>query len=298
MRRTIDTVPKDGTELILHDEMTGRCELVRWSPDQNIWISPDGKSCDINASCWYPLRANHPPSMQAGDNTAEQGDDLLAATSEAARTVPSPPVQPATEHLSQECTPSNLSNRTDVSTEPGEQGRSTASGGRRKLALGIAMMVASLAGFYFRPQVVAWASRAAEQKTVMPASSPEPVTQANALAVPHIAHDSGPTEHRVDAPAPRPSDSREDFEKQTAQWRQELAESQRREELQKANAAELQRSLEEAQEKISRLENQLSLAQQIEKPAVSRKQTRRAERRSRNRGPRTFFGAFGSTRPP
>jgi chromosome segregation ATPase len=90
------------------------------------------------------------------------------------------------------------------------------------------------------------------------------------------------------------SDLRENLDKQIAQLRQAIAESHQREELQKESAAELRRSLEEAQARISSLENQINLAQQNEKPAVSRKQARRGERQGRNRARRDFFGGFGT----
>jgi hypothetical protein len=300
MRRPIHTVPKDGTGLILHDELTGRCELVRWSPDQNVWVSPDGQSCDINASCWYPLRANRPHSTQGVDSMAEQRDELAARTTDLPRAVPSPPVQPAEEQYSEESTLCMPTSRTEVSAAPVRADDRTADPGvrRRKLVLGIAMIVASCAGAYFRPEVVAWTSRPAEQKAVMLVSSSEPPTPTHASDLSHAANNSQPNEHRLEAPAPTLLDSHEDFDKQSAQWRQELAESHRREELQKESAAELRRSLEEAQVKISRLESQLSFAKQTEKTTVSRKQTRRAERQNRNRAPRTFFGEFGSARSP
>jgi hypothetical protein len=299
MRRPIHTVPKDGTGLILHDELTGRCELVRWSPDQSVWVGPDGQSCDINASCWYPLRANPHHSIQGVDNTAEQRDEFSARPPDLPRAVPSPPVQPAAEQFSEESTLCMPTNRSEVSAAPAHAKDRTADpGGRRKPLLGIAMILASCAGVYFRPEVVAWTSRPAEQKTVMLVSSSEPLTPTHASDLPHAANNSEPNEHRVDAPAPTLLDSHEDFGKQSAQWRQELAEAHRREELQKESAAELRRSLEEAQVKISRLESQLSFAKQTEKTTVSRKQIRRAERQSRNRAPRTFFGEFGSARSP
>lgn len=301
MRQPIETVPKDGTGLILQDELTGRCEIVRWSPFQNGWISPDGRSCEIAATCWYPFKADHP--MHAAENTKKVDStvgNFDSVNGDLPITVPSPPVQPLAEHSGHESslpsfTSTEVSTGTSTEVATGafcEKNRQAGSDRRRKLGVGVAMIVASIVGIYFRPEFAAWAGRPVPPNSVNAIGSAETVASHPPILA-QVGDLAAPIEH-LNHPAPAMSDLRENLDKEIAQWRQEIAESHHREELQKESVAELRRSLEDAQARISRLENQLNLAQQNEKLGVSRKQARRVERQGRNRAPREFFGRFAT----
>src|SRR6187549_1717155 len=85
MRREIETVPKDGTLVILEDEARGAYELARWSTEQNAWVGEDDKAIPIIATYWLPLRQ---------DECLLPEDDKHVAQTEAEACVPpDPPIR-------------------------------------------------------------------------------------------------------------------------------------------------------------------------------------------------------------
>jgi hypothetical protein len=56
MRCEIDTVPKDGTSVILEDDARGTYELACWSSEQSVWVGENGKPIPITPTHWLPLQ--------------------------------------------------------------------------------------------------------------------------------------------------------------------------------------------------------------------------------------------------
>ena len=65
MRRAIDTAPKDGTFVILEDDISGRFESAQWSPEGRGWVRKNGEPSEITPTHWQTMRL------------PEEGDDFL-----------------------------------------------------------------------------------------------------------------------------------------------------------------------------------------------------------------------------
>lgn len=74
MRRTIETVPRDGKVVILEDDVFGTCDVAHWSPESGQWIGENGEPIKITSSHWYPMQ---------GDNDPQQGHDVSSNPSRA-----------------------------------------------------------------------------------------------------------------------------------------------------------------------------------------------------------------------
>lgn len=316
MRCQIESVPKDGTAVILEDEAAGRYELVRWSSEQGTWVSQDGKACQINASHWHSIRANHYPGQQdcASSNpfrvsvSLRNSMDLAGATNPPLTTLHS--IVPLADASS--ATADELKSRPKSDSTigvPAVSSQAARTWHVRQFCLGAALIGASLAGFYFRADVIALAAHRAEPPALLLGSfgpqtslddaatlpNAEPSTLADVAAVAVSAGSlarAAENGQRYDAAVDQVTNLRQELDRNAEQSRQALAEARRREEDQKAIAAQLQLSLQEARDKILSLENELTLSRQNKKEAVlSGRHGRRVVRRSqRPWRPQGFFG--------
>ncbi len=67
MRRAIDTAPKDGTLVILEDDVSGSFELARWSAEARAWVKENGELSKITPMYWLRMLRSDLP----------QGDELI-----------------------------------------------------------------------------------------------------------------------------------------------------------------------------------------------------------------------------
>ena len=94
MRRPIETVPKDGTTLILEDDTKGTYELARWSAQEGAWVAKDGTPYNGTPTYWHAMqRAEHP------DGECKPTDPLQTANSSNLGAEPQPaPAWPTQPH--------------------------------------------------------------------------------------------------------------------------------------------------------------------------------------------------------
>ena len=65
MRRTIDTAPRDGTFVILEDDVSGSFEFAQWSAEARGWLRENGKPSEFTPTHWQTM---HLP---------EEGDEFI-----------------------------------------------------------------------------------------------------------------------------------------------------------------------------------------------------------------------------
>jgi hypothetical protein len=64
MRRAIDTAPKDGSFVILEDDVSGSFEFAQWSAEAHGWVRENGKPSEITPTHWQTM------------NLPEDGDEF------------------------------------------------------------------------------------------------------------------------------------------------------------------------------------------------------------------------------
>ncbi|SEE50720.1 hypothetical protein [Bradyrhizobium erythrophlei] len=267
MRRVIDTAPKDGTLVILEDDVSGSFESAQWSADGRGWIKKNGEPSEITATHWLTM---HLP---------EEGDEFILQD----ESIPpketgliAPPTPPGPRSF---CFPSGLAERArvteltrlvtdadsvngvlaDVRAAQSRQHRGPTA--RRAISSIAAVMVgASLIGWYFDAELVAHVTRyigeqdnvrtgtagveAVKQETQVPSQdSPK----ADSLARDPALHQQA---DRAISQAPR----------DTAQGKQGA----------EALQPDAQQSLEKERRRAEALANELARAQQIIEMQVAR----------------------------
>ncbi|MHC2335514.1 hypothetical protein [Bradyrhizobium sp. USDA 4454] len=176
MRRIIDTAPKDGTFVILEDDVSGRFESAQWSAEGSGWVRKNGAPSEITPTHWQTM---HLP---------EEGDEFILRD----EFIPpkqsgsiAPPASPGPRSF---CFPSGLAERARVTeltrlvtnADPvtgvlvearaeqskHERGRTA----RRAISsIAAAMVGASLIGWYFHAELSAHVARSIdEQHNVRP----------------------------------------------------------------------------------------------------------------------------------
>ena len=74
MRRTIETVPRDGSVVVVEDDASVTYDLAHWSPEAGQWVGEDGEPSKITPTHWHPL---------PGENYLQQGHDISSSPSQA-----------------------------------------------------------------------------------------------------------------------------------------------------------------------------------------------------------------------
>ena len=320
-RRPIDTVPKDGTTVILDDDITGIHQLAHWSSETSSWVTPDGETCVMNPTHWLALQRDAELVEKTPDRT-EPGE--VAGNSWKTSICPdhehlgppaerAPPIAPELPTCS-------------VMPEEARKTRRLSTPRRIKLVCGLALIVVSLTGMYFRSDM-------AERLTGRARSHDGPQTESSLqTATENLALQSVPsapetTSLRANSgsatePAAPPKDNvpkaREgrpgtdetrapaDVDQELARLRQELASKdmlyksasgaakQREIELKRAvnSATELQQALQQAQSRIETLQRELMVSVQRgqQKTLPSRRVRTPPQRQQKPRGQEGFFG--------
>jgi hypothetical protein len=291
MRQPIETGPRDGQSVILEDDANGIYELAQWSAQEGGWVGENGKPCNIKASYWHAMRRAEDPegerkssrplrtgAMFPNLNGAEprqspESADVLGPAPMKALTFDQP-VSPRKAH-------------------PGQTRR------RFGIGCGAAMVAASLIGMYFRGEVAAYVAPHGDQQTEFGVASvaqdpPLPIEHSRktvSAAVPilrqaeadeALASPAQVTVGRALPQAPENSHRSEVLENRPS----------------KAEAAELQQSLQQAQDKIASLENELALVRQQNDHAQSPRRARRLHQRRPKAPNGGFFGIFNSAPNP
>ncbi|MFK4401934.1 coiled-coil domain-containing protein [Bradyrhizobium elkanii] len=256
MRRVIDTAPKDGTFVILEDDVSGRFESAQWSAEGRGWVRKNGEPSEITPTHWQTM---HLP--KEGDEFILQ-DEFIPPKETGSI---APPASPRPRSF---CFPSGLAERARVTeltrlvtnADPvtgvlvearaaqsiQERGRSA----RRAISSIAAVMVgASFIGWYFNAELVAHVTRyIGQQDNISPGTAGvEAVKQETQVPSQDSQNaDSSARDqqaHRAISPAPR----------DTAQGKQGA----------EAMQPEAQQSLEKEQRRAEALANELARAQQI-----------------------------------
>ncbi|MGY4320567.1 hypothetical protein [Bradyrhizobium sp. JR3.5] len=168
MRRVIDTAPKDGTFVILEDDVSGSFESAQWSAEGRGWIRENGEPSEITATHWLTMQL-----PEEGDEFFLQ-DEFIPPKETGSI---APPASPGPRSF---CFPSGLAERARVAeltrlvanADPVAGVRVEAQAARSKQERGPAarhwftlssiaavMVGASLVGWYFHPELVAYLTR-------------------------------------------------------------------------------------------------------------------------------------------
>ncbi|WP_342710726.1 hypothetical protein AAFG13_00020 [Bradyrhizobium sp. B124] len=265
MRRLIDTAPKDGTFVILEDDVSGSFESAQWSADGRGWIKKNGEPSEITATHWLTM---HLP--EEGDEFILQDESLPPRETGSI----APPASPRSF-----CFPSGLAERArvteltrlvtnadsvtgvlaDVRAAQSRQQRGPTA--RRSIASIAALMVGtSLIGWYFHAELGSYVTRyIGEQDNVSPGTvGVEAVKQETQVPVEDLqkagssARDSAPHQQADRAIPPAPRD--------TAQGKQGA----------EAMQPEAQQSLEKERRRAEAPANELASAKQIIEMQVAR----------------------------
>ncbi|MGF6313297.1 chemotaxis protein histidine kinase CheA [Bradyrhizobium sp. i1.8.4] len=178
MRRVIDTAPKDGTFVILEDDVRGSFESAQWSAEGRGWIKENGEPSEITATHWLTM---HLP--EEGDEFILQ-DEFIPPKETGSI---APPASPGPRSF---CFPSGLAERARVTeltrlvtnadpvtgvlveTRAAQTKQERGPAARRRFAassIAAVMVGASLVGWYFHPEFVAHVTRyIGEQDNVRP----------------------------------------------------------------------------------------------------------------------------------
>ncbi len=154
MRRSIDTVPKDGNAVILEDDASGTFELAHWCPEDAAWVDEDGKASRISPTHWHSVRRDpfflkEIASIEPSSPHADLSFPLVPDRGGPAR----PRVNPARALAVP--SPANvvpIKSPTAVPAPPA----------RRRFAgsfLAVALIAASLTGMYFRSESKAYLAK-------------------------------------------------------------------------------------------------------------------------------------------
>ncbi|WP_050424632.1 hypothetical protein [Bradyrhizobium tropiciagri] len=181
MRRAIDTAPKDGTFVILEDDVSGSFESAQWSAEGRGWVRKNGEPSEITPTHWQIM---HLP--EEGDEFILQ-DEFIPPKETGSI---APPASPGPRSF---CFPSGLAERArvreltrlvtnadpvagvGVEAQAAQSKQKRGPTARRWFAISsiAAVMVgAPLIGWYFHAEVVAYVTRyIGEQQNVRPGTA-------------------------------------------------------------------------------------------------------------------------------
>ena len=71
MRQAIDTVPRDGTFIIIEDDASGTYDVAHWSSEAGGWVGENDEPSRITPSHWYPMQG--PFAVAAPETAAAVG---------------------------------------------------------------------------------------------------------------------------------------------------------------------------------------------------------------------------------
>jgi hypothetical protein len=297
MRRVIDTAPKDGTFVILEDDVSGSFESAQWSADGRGWIKKNGEPSEITATHWL---TKHLP--EEGDEFILQ-DEFIPPKETGSI---APPASPMPRSF---CFPAGLAERARVTeltrlvtnvdpvvdalleARAAQSEHERGPTARRAISSIAAVMVgASLIGWYFYPELLAHVSRnladrdsakAVKQEAWIPRDDPERAdSSARELTLQQqadrtILQTSRDTVHgkpaaeamqpkaqqlsepRVDALA-KPARSREIIEMQIAQANRARDQAAQRNQAAEQATVELRQSLKKEQDRAYALTGELA----------------------------------------
>ncbi|MCP1837156.1 chemotaxis protein histidine kinase CheA [Bradyrhizobium sp. USDA 4518] len=260
MRRVIDTAPKDGTFVILEDDVSGRFESAQWSAEGRGWVRKNGEPSEITPTHWQTM---HLP---------KEGDEFILQDEFIPPKETGLIASPASPGPRSFCFPAGLAERarvteltrlvtnadpvTDVlvevrATQSKQERGPTA---RRAISSIAAVMVgATLIGWYFDAEFVAHVTRyIGQQDSVSPgAAGVEAVKQETELP----SQDS----QKADSLARDPA-FHQQADRAISQAPQDTAQGKQSAE---AMQPEAQQSLEKERRRAEALANELARAQQI-----------------------------------
>ncbi|MES5482811.1 hypothetical protein QMZ05_08630 [Bradyrhizobium sp. INPA03-11B] len=255
MRRVIDTAPRDGTFVILEDDVSGRFESAQWSAEGRGWVRKNGEPSEITPTHWQTM---HLP--EEGDEFILQ-DEFIPPKETGSI---APPASPGPRSF---CFPSGLAERARVTeltrlvtnADPvtgvlvearAAQSKRTA---RRAISSIAAVMVgASLIGWYFHAEFVAYVTRYVdEQDNVRPST-------ADVEAVEKEAQVPSQDQQKADSSARDPA-LHQQADRAIAQAPRDTAQGKRAAE---AMQPEVQQSSEGERRRAEALANELASAQQ------------------------------------
>jgi hypothetical protein len=295
MRQPIETVPRDGQPVILEDDANGTYELAQWSAQESGWIGENGKPCNVKASYWHAMRRAEDPEGE-GKSSRPLRAGAMFPNSNGAQPRRSPESADVLDRSANSQPMKALSFDQPMSPRKAHPGQT-----RRRfgIACGTAMIAASLIGMYFRGDVAAYVAQHGDQQTEfgvasVPQDPPLPIEQSRKTvlaAVPILRQAeadealASPAQVTVGRALPQTPEN---------SHRSEVLENR----LSKAEAAELQQSLQQAQDKIASLENELALLRQQNDHAQSPRRARRLHQRRPKAPNGGFFGIFNSAPNP
>jgi hypothetical protein len=288
MRQPIETVPRDGQSVILEDDADGIYELAQWSAQEGGWVGENGKPCNIKASYWHAMRRAEDPEGEGKSSRPLRTGAVFPNLNGA-----EPRRSPESADVLGPAANSQPMKALSFEAHPGQTRR------RFGIACGAAMVAASLIGMYFRGDVAAYVAQHGDQETEfgvasVPQDPPLPIEQSRKTvlaAVPILRQAeadealASPAQVTVGRALPQAPENSQ---------RSEVLENR----LSKAEAAELQQSLQQAQDRIASLENELALVRQQNDHAQSPRRARRLHQRRPKAPNGGFFGIFNSAPNP
>ncbi|MGY2845147.1 peptidoglycan hydrolase CwlO-like protein [Bradyrhizobium sp. USDA 4509] len=259
MRRVIDTAPKDGTFVILEDDVSGRFESAQWSADGRGWIQENGEPSEITPTHWQTM---HLP--KEGDEFILQ-DEFIPPKETGSI---APPASPGPRSF---CFPSGLAERARVAeltrlvtnadpvngvlaeARAAQSKQERGPTARRAIASIAAVMVGtSLIGWYFHAELGSYVTRyIGEEDNIRPGTAgleavkQETVPSQDLQKADSSARDPALRQQAGRAIAPPPRD--------TARGKQAA----------EAMQPEVQQSSEKERRRTEALANELARAQQV-----------------------------------
>ena len=329
MRRPIETVPKDGTAVILEDDTSGTYELARWSAQECAWVAKDGKPSKGTPTYWHAIqRPEHPdgeckspdatsPNLLLLDDIqqrlkalrkryAELDDKLVPLRNGVVEGV-EPQRAPASADGFASSPPTSADPVGAAGPDkqmPLDKGYPSQARRRFAVCCGAAMVAAALTGMYFRGDVAAYAAKHADgsgelRAGSVPQASPEQPRIISLARNPADAGSAPASAGQVtvgSAPAQSPENHRraDAMGKELLNARQALAEAQERQTQLKQTAETATTELQQSLNKIASLENELAIARQhTDRASLSPPPSRRIpQRQVKQPDIQGFFGIF------
>ena len=271
MRRVIDTAPKDGTFVILEDDVSGRFESAQWSAEGRGWVRKNGAPSEITPTHWQTM---HLP--EEGDEFILQDEFIPPKQSGSI----APPASPGPRSF---CFPSGLAERarvaeltrlvtnadpvTDVLVEARakqskqERGRTAR---RAIFSIAAAMVGASLIGWYFHAELSAHVARyigERDNRAIVQASRDTAQGKQAAEAVQPEEQQSAEKERRrAEALANKLASAQQTIEMQAAQANKARDQATQLGQAAESGMAELRRSLRKEHDRAETLTGELATA--------------------------------------
>jgi hypothetical protein len=146
MRQTMETVPRDGTVVILENDALGSFELAHWSVDDDAWLSEEGKLCSLVPTFWHALqRSSETEGLKASASPDPKSYAMVMACAQA--------------KAQQLEAPARGNEGLEVSTNTMPQ-KATREGRRfAGLSVGIILVLVSMLGVHYRSEITSYARR-------------------------------------------------------------------------------------------------------------------------------------------